>query len=118
MSVRVNKSTTQTQLEIERRRAIRIIYRDLKVMYDGVTDWLEVRSPDLSPDGMFLNTPHEFRPGAHVKLCFELLRTGVLIQATGDVRYCLPGLGVGVEFVNLPACARAAIEKELEVMQK
>jgi hypothetical protein len=36
-------------------------------MYDGVTDWVEVRSPDLSPDGMFLNTPREFRPGAHVK---------------------------------------------------
>jgi Tfp pilus assembly protein PilZ len=110
--------SAQTQLEIERRRAIRIVYRDLKIMYDGVTDWVEVRSPDLTPDGVFLNTPREFRPGDHVKLRFELLRTGVVIQAMGDVRYCLPGLGVGVEFVNLPAYARAAIEKELEEMQK
>jgi PilZ domain len=118
MPVRLSKSTAQTQLEIERRRTIRITYRDLKVTYDGMTDWVEVRSPDLSPDGLFLNTTHEFRPGTHLKLCFELSRTGVLIQAMGDVRYCLPGLGVGVEFVDLPARTRGAIEKELEVMQK
>ena len=32
----------------------------------------------------------------------------------GNVRYYLPGIGVGVQFVNLPEHARAAIEKELE----
>ena len=32
----------------------------------------------------------------------------------GNVRYCLLGIGVGVQFVNLPEYARAAIEKELE----
>jgi Tfp pilus assembly protein PilZ len=110
--------SAETQLEIERRRAIRIVYRDLKIMYDGVTDWVEVRSPDLTPDGMFINTSREFRQGAHMKLRFELLQTGAVIQVMGDVRYCLPGVGVGVEFVNLPGCARAAIEKELERMQK
>lgn len=105
-------------MEIERRRSIRIVYHDLKIMYDGMTDWVEVRSRDLTPEGMFVNTSREFRQGAHMKLCFELLRTGLVIQAMGDVRYCLPGVGVGVEFVNLPACARAAIEEELEEMQK
>jgi len=37
--------------QLERRRAVRIVSRDLKIFYDGCDDWVDVRSPDLSADG-------------------------------------------------------------------
>jgi PilZ domain-containing protein len=109
---------TSTEIRAEQRKAPRILYRDLKIIYDGMAHAVYERSPDLSTSGMFINTPRVYPPGAQLKLRFDLLRTGVIVQALGNVRYCLPGIGVGVLFVNLPEYARAAIEKELEIMKK
>lgn len=111
---KTRQPTVLSPAQVERRRTIRILYRDLKVKYDGCTEWADARSPDLSTQGMFINTPHEFLTGAHLKLRFDLLRSGVCLQVVGEVRYCLPGMGVGVEFVNLPEYARAAIQEEVE----
>jgi hypothetical protein len=102
---------------VEQRQAPRLVYRDLKISYNGLTQTVSNRSPDLTPQGMFINTPRLFPPGALLKLRFDLVRTGVIVQALGDVRYWLPDTGVGVHFVNLPEYARAAIEKELEIMK-
>jgi hypothetical protein len=107
-----------TEILVEQRKAPRVLYHDLKIVYDGKTDIVDERSPDLSTSGMFINTPHPYPTGAQIRLRFDLLRTGVFVQALGDVRYCLPGIGIGVLFVNLPESARAAIEKELEEIKK
>ena len=104
---------TLTKMRVEQRQAPRALYHDLKIVYDGITDIVDERSPDLSTSGMFINTPHSYPTGAQIRLRFDLLRTGVLVQALGDVRYCLPGIGIGVLFVNLPESTRADIEKEL-----
>jgi PilZ domain len=109
--------SVQTQLRAER-RPVQNLYRDLKVFYDGVSESVDVRSPDLTAEGMFLNTRREFRAGARLSLRFELLRTSVLVQTMFRVQYYVPEVGVAVKFVNLPAYARAAIEKELEELQK
>jgi hypothetical protein len=106
--------TGLTPAQAEQRRAVRILFHDLKIMYDGCTDWVDVRSPDLSTGGLFINTPHTFAKGTKLKLRFDLPGSGVLVQAVGEVRYCLPGMGVGVEFVNLPDFARSAIQKEVD----
>ncbi|HEX9121648.1 MAG TPA: PilZ domain-containing protein [Terriglobales bacterium] len=109
---------TLTKIQVEQRRAPRVLYSDLKIIYDGMANVVVKRSPDLSTSGMFINTPHSYPPGAQLQLRFDLLRTGVIVQVLGDVRYCLLGIGVGVQFVNLPEYARAAIEKELEEIKK
>ena len=109
---------TLTKMRVERRQAPRVLYRDLKIVYDGIADLVDERSPDLSTSGIFINTPHPYPTGAQIRLRFDLLRTGVLVQALGDVRYCLPGIGIGVAFVNLPESTRADIEKELEILRK
>jgi hypothetical protein len=109
---------TLNEVPVERRQSTRVLYRDLKIVYDGVADVVYERSPDLTTSGMFINTPHFYPPGAQLKLRFDLLRTGVIVRALGDVRYCLPGIGVGVHFVSLPEYARAAIERELEQIKK
>ena len=108
---------TSTKLRVERRRASRVIFRDLKIVCDGMGDVVCDRSPDLTTSGMFINTPRSYPPGAQVKLRFDLLRTMFIVRALGEVRYCLPGIGVGVHFVDLPESARAAIEKELEIIK-
>lgn len=105
---------TLTKVRVEQRQVPRILYHDLKIAYDGITEIVDARSPDLSTSGMFINTPHPYPTGAKIGLRFDLLRTGINVEAMGNVRYYLPGIGVGVQFVNLPEHARAAIEKELE----
>lgn len=105
---------TLTKIRVEQRQVPRILYHDLKIAYDGITEIVDARSPDLSTSGMFINTPHPYLTGAKIGLRFDLLRTGVFVQALGDVRYCVTGIGIGVQFVNLPEHARAAIERELE----
>lgn len=101
----------------ERRQWERVLYDDLKMSYDGCTETINVRSPNLTPYGMFVNTPRIFAEGAELRLRFDLRRTGVLVQTAGKVRYCCAGVGVGVQFIRLPAYARAAIEKELEIVR-
>jgi hypothetical protein len=62
---------------------------------------------------MFINTPNEFPEGAILKLRFRLSRTDVLVRTRCEVRYCLKGVGIGVEFVEAPPEATRAIEKEI-----
>ena len=109
---------TLIKIPVEQRKSPRVLYHDLKIIYDGMTDIVDERSPDLSTSGMFINTPRSYPTGAQVQLRFDLLRTGVNVEALGNVRYCLTGIGVGVQFVDLPEFARAAIEKELEILKK
>ena len=105
---------TSTETFVEQRKAPRVLYRDLKIVYDGMADIVYERSPDLSTGGMFISTPRSYPPGALLKLRFDLAVTGVTVQATGEVCYCLYSVGIGVKFVNLPRYAHAAIERELE----
>jgi len=87
-------------------------YRELSIAYEGASLDIPVRAPDISTRGMFINTVHKFPEGAVLRICFRLSRTNVLIAARGEVRYCLPGVGIGVEFIGLPEEAQRAIEEE------
>jgi hypothetical protein len=83
--------------------------------YEGATEDIAVRPPDLSPHGMFVNTDKDFPYGAVLKLTFRLSSTGISVQARAEVRYCLKGVGVGVEFVDISPDAVRAIEKEIGI---
>ncbi len=82
--------------------------------YEGRSEDVPLRVPDLSEHGMFINTPREFPEGSVLKLRFVLTRTGHLVNTRGEVRYCLPGIGIGVEFFDISDESRAAIIEELE----
>ena len=88
-------------------------YRDLTVVYEGSSEPLPVKVPDLSATGMFINTSKHFPEGAVLKLNFFLMRSNYEINCRGEVRYCLPGVGIGVQFVDIPRDAQEAIEQEL-----
>lgn len=86
---------------------------ELSVIYEGFAEDVCVRPPDLSPSGMFINTKEEYPEGAVLKLRFRLGRSGVMIETRAEVRYCLKGVGVGVEFFGISAEAARAIEDEI-----
>jgi hypothetical protein len=88
---------------------------ELSMIYEGFEEDISVRPPDLSLHGMFINTSTEYPEGAVLKLRFRLARTGVVIETRCEVRYCLRGVGVGVEFVAISPEHIKAIEDEIEV---
>jgi PilZ domain len=88
---------------------------ELSMIYEGFEEDICVRPPDLSPHGLFINTSAEYPQGAVLKLRFRLSRTGVVIQTRCEVRYCLRGVGVGVEFVAISPENARAIEDEIGV---
>jgi hypothetical protein len=92
--------------------------RDISLNYEGHSERLEIRPPDLSSRGMFITTSRRFPEGAVLNLSFRLVLSGAEIRARGEVRYCLPGVGVGVEFIDLPPLAAAEIEREVELCEK
>ena len=106
--------TVEKTADVELRQAERFVMRQLKIEYDGRTDTVPLRAPDLSTRGMFINTPQPFPFGAVLHLRFQLAITGKAVVTFGTVRYCLPGVGVGVEFIELSDDARETISGELQ----
>lgn len=83
--------------------------------YEGQSDLTFVRSPDVSTRGMFVNTARPFPEGAVLNVRFRLALSGVAVEARGEVRYCLPGVGVGLEFIALDPATRRHIEHEVSL---
>lgn len=97
-----------------RRRDDRHSYlSELSVIYEGFAEDITVRPPDLSPSGMFINTKEEYPEGAVLKVRFRLSRSGFVVETRAEVRYCLKGVGVGVEFFGITPEAARAIEEEV-----
>src|ERR1700736_3989800 len=69
--------------------------------------------PDVRLDGIFVNTStHSLEaPGANQR--FLLTGSNVEAQTHREVRYCLPGIGIGVEFVGIRPEAVEAIDREI-----
>jgi hypothetical protein len=104
------KSNTATRRDVRHPQL-----SELSMIYEGFEEDICVRPPDLSPHGMFINTRNEYPQGAVLKLRFRLARTGVVIETRCEVRYCLRGVGVGVEFVAIRPETVKAIEDEIGV---
>ncbi len=85
---------------------------EISVTYEGHNEVVVTRPPDLSIHGMFINTTHVFPEGAVLNVRFRLAVSGAEITARAEVRYCLPGVGVGVEFIEISPAAVDAIRKE------
>jgi len=90
----------------------------ISVQYEGRTEEVADRLPDVSPRGMFINTGQRFPVGAVLNLKFRLAICGVEIRTRGEVRYCQAGIGVGVEFIDMPAEGTRAIEREVKLCKR
>jgi PilZ domain len=61
---------------------------------------------------MFINTAADFPEGAILKVSFRLAKSNHPIDTRCEVRYCLSGVGIGVEFVDMHPDDQKAIAKE------
>lgn len=89
--------------------------RDLSVSYEGHSEDIVTRPPDISTRGMFINTTRTFPEGAVLNVRFRLALSGVEVHSRAEVRYCLAGVGVGVEFIDISDESVQAIEREIEI---
>jgi hypothetical protein len=85
----------------------------ISVNYEGRNEEVADRLPDVSPQGMFINTSQRFPEGAVLNLSFRLALSGAQIRTRCEVRYCQPGIGVGVEFIGITPEATRQIETEI-----
>ena len=86
---------------------------DLSIIYEGFGGEVLLHTPDISPRGMFIHTSLDIPQGAVIIVNFRLQRANVKVTTRAEVRYCLPGVGVGVEFVEISPEVKQAIEEEL-----
>lgn len=91
---------------------------NISVNYEGLTEELATRPPDVSRRGMFISTVRSFPEGAVLNLRFCLALSGAQISTRCEVRYCLPGVGVGVEFVGISPDAVRDIEREVNLCNR
>lgn len=92
--------------------------REISVQYEGRTQEVALRVPDVSTHGMFFNTATHFPVGAVLHLRFRLALTGAEIQTRCEVRYCLPDVGVGVEFIGISSEAVRKIAREVQMCKQ
>ena len=76
-------------------------FSELSFTYEGQVEEVPIRPPDVSVQGMFIQTPRHFAEGAVLKVRFRLARSNHEVHVRGEVRYCLPGVGIGVEFFEI-----------------
>ena len=86
--------------------------REITISPEGRDEIIVVKAPDLSATGMFISTGRKFSEGAVLNLrIFRLAITDVDVRTRCEVRYCLPGVGVGVEFIGVPLEAARDIDE-------
>jgi PilZ domain len=101
------------------RLALRIhSIRQIAVQYEGTEERIISRVPDVSTTGMFINTSRQYAEGAVLNLSFCLALSGLEVNARGEVRYSLPGVGVGVQFIDIPESAIHSIEREIQLSRR
>ncbi len=106
--------TTAERRSSERRRSERRSYcEELSIEPEGYDRPRRIVLPNLSSRGMFINTPEYYPEGATLKISFRLPRSGILVQTRGQVRHCMIGLGIGVEFLEISEDDQQAIQLEL-----
>lgn len=87
--------------------------REITVSSEGHDELIRIKAPDLSSAGMFITATRPFAEGTVLNLKFRLAATGVEVRTRCEVRYSLPGVGIGVEFIGLSPEAAKDIEREL-----
>jgi hypothetical protein len=92
--------------------------KNLSLTYEGRSEAVTAHPPDVSSKGMFINTTAHFPEGSALKLSFRLSRSNHRVETRCEVRYCVPGLGVGVEFIGIAPSDQKAIGDELQAIKK
>lgn len=77
---------------------------------------LKARLADLSAGGCFLDMLNPSTEGTQVKLSITL--GGEVMTATGTVTFCMPNMGMGVQFTSVEPSAKELLEKWLDLVPR
>ena len=92
---------------IEKRSSKRVSFLCDVICEGGEARLQQTRINDLSIDGAFVDSIINYAEGSSLKLTFNIRSTVIVVAA--EVRYCMPGIGVGVRFLDLTPDQRATI---------
>jgi len=96
--------------EVERRQ-----YRRVKLVTKVHCDALErneiLVTRDVSPGGMFINTPFPIPVDSELSLTFRLNPIDRAITCRGKVKFSRMGLGMGIQFLDLGQEAQHELQK-------
>jgi c-di-GMP-binding flagellar brake protein YcgR len=90
-------------------------FQDLTINFEGRTEQIKLRPNDISTTGMFINTEYLFPEGSVVYVDFMLAITRHKIHVRGEICYSLPGVGIGVKFLEISPEDKRAIEEEISI---
>ena len=99
-------------MDIEKRAAKRITYLCEVECMGADMPCLRTRITDLSTAGVFVDSMICFAVGSTLRLRFHV--NDIEIETMGEVRYCMPQIGMGVRFRNLRQEHRQLIESLVE----
>jgi hypothetical protein len=97
--------------EGERRQSRRVSYF-IEARLEGIdVGRSNVRIADLSADGAFVDARTVLPPGTTARLHFAIGSTEVSVLV--EVRYSMPGFGMGVRFVDVDDATRQALNSAI-----
>ena len=101
---------------VNRRAAVRVPYL-CDVECHGIDSGsLISRINDLSTGGVFIDVSNPLPVGSNLELRFKV--PDKEIRVTGEVRYSMPRIGMGIHFLDLGAEERVAIQRVVEDLTK
>ena len=100
-------------VELERRRHKRArTALDVRCASFGLDEIFVSR--DVSGGGLFLQTPNPLAAGADVELSFSISPDGPQIECSGHVVHSIPGVGMGIQFLDARGEIEMALNRPLE----
>ena len=69
-------------------------------------------SRDVSAGGLFLKTPDPLVAGSTVELTFRVSPEAPDIACSGRVVYSLPGVGMGIQFLDVTGAIETSLKRE------
>src|ERR1035438_7798421 len=97
-------------LNQEMRRQPRVAFsEEIWIGQDGIFSRTSGHIRNISTSGVFIETEQSFAGGSVVNLRFSLGESKDLVNCAAIVRNVRPGLGLGVEFLDLSSGSRSRI---------
>jgi len=89
----------------------------LNVVIKGINRDFKCETKDLSLNGIFIKTAHNFSNYEFLDLSIEVLPTKAEIEVLGEIVHAIPGYGIGLKFIDYFDNAKDMLKMLIEYAQ-
>jgi len=89
----------------------------LNVIIKGIDRDFKCETKDLSLNGIFIKTAHDFTNYEFLDLSIEIRPTKAEIEVLGEIVHTIPGYGIGLKFIDYFDNAKKMLEVIIEYAQ-